>query len=299
MRVGLFMGGTLWFFTALLPICCRAADPPEATPQDLIEKVKQAEQSAGFHPTGNFAHANSRVRAYYRCYFTGPLELPDSYAGLKLRQGSQDGCSLDIRKNDVFFYPIEVVASGHSPVTQSLAQASTERLVTVVSHEDFHEQIRDWPDAIAEAAATLAGFITGGTVVQDQEVHPEAEIFWRKAIILNRYYDRLSAVYNAFGRGAISKSSALGQKQSLLSALQQECAAIQPEPRSFNKCVPVANNAGLAFDHTYTKYYPLVYQVLLACRQDVKCTIGALLHAPKKTSESAVIQYLESFHQVN
>ena len=64
---------------------------------------------------------------------------------------------------------------------------------------------------------------------------------------------RLSRVYQSARDGEISTPDALDAKQRLFRALEQECAAIRPEPRSFNKCVSVANNAGLAFDHTYTE----------------------------------------------
>jgi hypothetical protein len=282
---------------ALCALDCPAADASTATPADWIGKVKEAEQTAGFHPTGNFRRTNARLRAYYRCYFTGLLDLPETYDGLKLRKGSQDGCALDAKKYDIFFYPIEEVASGHAPITQSLTEAPAERLVTVVSHEDFHEQIRSLPDPIAEAAATLAGFITGAAVLPGSENHPDADLFLRKAMLINRYYDRLRGVYNAVRRGQISKSAALRQKHEVFDALQQECSGIEPDPRSFNKCVAAPNNAGLAFDHTYTQYYPMVYQVLVACRRDLKCTIGALLHAPKKASAAALTAYFAKFSQ--
>ena len=119
----------------------------------MIKTVKRAEQAAGVKPTGNFSNVDARVTAYYRCYYTGKLELPDSYDGLDLRQGSKNGCSLDPEKYDIFFYPIEAVASGHSPVTKALATAAPERIATVVPHEDFHSQIEALPDRIAEAAA--------------------------------------------------------------------------------------------------------------------------------------------------
>jgi hypothetical protein len=292
LRTGLtFLIGVLFAADSL------AADTSPVTPADWIGKVKEAEQAAGFHPTGDLARTNPRLRAYYRCYFTGLLDLPETYDGLKLRKGSQNGCALDTKNHDVFFYPIEEVASGHAPITQSLTEAPKERLVTVVSHEDFHEQIRDLPDPIAEAAATLAGFITGAAVLPGSENPGEADLFLRKAILINRYYDRLHSVYAAFHRGRISKSAALRQKQEVFYALQQECSGIEPEPRSFNKCVAAPNNAGLAFDHTYTQYYPVLYQVLVACRRDLKCTIGVLLHAPKKTSVAAVAGYFAKFSE--
>ena len=61
-----------------------------------------------------------RSVAAYRCYYTGKLELPESYPGLQLKQGAKDGCALDPEKYDVFFYPIEAVGNGKTPVTTSL-----------------------------------------------------------------------------------------------------------------------------------------------------------------------------------
>lgn len=282
---------------ALLVIRLHGADTT-ASPDAVIQSAKQAERAAGIRPTKNFGHADPHVRAFYRCYYTGPLQLPDSYAGLKLRKGSPEGCPLNPQKYDVFFYPIEAVASGHTPVTESLAAAPTERVATVVPHEDFHEQIPDLPDEIGEAAATLAGFLTGAAALEsthDSALDHDAELFLEKSRLVNRYHERLSAVYQARHDGQLSRTAALDEKRKIFAAIQQECAAIQPDPRSFNKCVSSGNNAGLAFDHTYTKYYPLVYQVYLACRRDVKCAIDTMARAPRKTTETAVVQYFQAF----
>src|ERR1700693_4583306 len=163
----------------------------EARSQQVINSAKTAEQAAGVKPTGNFSSADARVTAYYRCYFTGKLELPESYDDLKLRQGTKNGCSLDPEKYDVFFYPIEAVASGHSPVTKALATAAPERIATGVPHEDFHSQIEALPDRIAEAAATLVGFIVGASAIHNND----AELFLEKANLINRYYDHLYDIY--------------------------------------------------------------------------------------------------------
>jgi len=266
------------------------ADGDEARSEQVIQSVKIAEQAAGVKPTGNFSSADERVTAYYRCYFTGKLELPESYDGLKLRQGSKNGCSLDPEKYDVFFYPIEAVASGHSPVTEALATAAPERIATVVPHEDFHSQIEALPDRIAEAAATLVGFVVGAAAIENND----AELFLKKANLINLYYEKLRKTYAAVRQHQLSKRIALQQKQSLFAALQTACATTQ-EPRSFGKCVSAPNNAGLAFDYTYTKFYPLLYRVFSACKQDAKCTVGAIVNAPKKRSEAAVESYFEEF----
>jgi hypothetical protein len=271
----------------VLPLWMRGAD----SPAEIVHLLKDIEREAGFKPTGNFAHADARVPAYYRCYYTGRLELPQSYDELNLRKGTKDGCSLDAKKYDVFFYPIEAVASGHAPITESLAQAPAERVATVVPHEDFHQQIRDLSVPLAEAAATLVGFLTGAAA--ESSLSQEAQLFLQKALILNRYYDRLAAAYFAARVHALPERRAIDEKQRLLSALLEECAAIQPAPRSFNKCVSASNNAGLAFDYTYTRYYPLLYQVWSACGQDIKCTIAAIARAPRKRPEAEVVEYFQ------
>jgi len=273
----------------LLPLCASGADSPAGQ----VRALKDVEREAGIQPTGNFARTDARVAAYYRCYYTGKLELPRSYDELKLRQGTKNGCSLDAKKVDIFFYPVEAVASGHAPITQSLAQAPPERVATVVPHEDFHQQIRDLPGSIAEAAATLVGFLTGAAA--DSSLSREAQLFLQKALIVNRYYDRLDAVYRAARGHRLSERLTLAEKQRLLSALLEECTAIQPAPRSFHRCVSASNNAGLAFDYTYTRYYPLLYQVWSACGQDLKCTIAAIAHAPRKRPEAEVIGYFRVF----
>jgi hypothetical protein len=214
------------------------------------------------------------VPAYYRCYYTGRLELPQSYDELKLSKGTKDGCSLDAKKYDIFFYPIEAVASGHAPITESLAQAPGERVATVVPHEDFHQQIRDLSGPLAEAAATLVGFLTGAAA--EPSLSQEAQLFLQKALILNRYYYRLAAAYRAarFPNVAPSTRSSVSWALCLKSA-------------------PRFNNAGLAFDYTYTRYYPLLYQVWSACGQDIKCTIAAIARAPRKRPEAEVVEYFQ------
>ena len=283
---------------ALLVILSRLAFAEPADPQQTIRAVRAEELAVGIKSSGNFAHSDPGVAAYYRCYYTGKMDLPASYDELKLREGSKTGCPLDENKYDVFFYPIEAVSSGNVPVTQALAAASVERVATVVSHEDFHLQVSDLPDRVAEAATTLVGFLAGSAAVEnlgDTQLRLDADLFLKKAEILNRYYDRLGALYRAARRGAISKPRALTEKRLLFIRLERECAAIQPEPRSFNRCTPVANNAGLAFDYTYTRDYPLVYAVYQACRQDLRCTIEAIDRAPRKRPEAKVIRYLETF----
>jgi hypothetical protein len=76
--------------------------------------------------------------------------------------------------------------------------------------------------------------------------------------------------------------------------MQQACKGISPDPRSFNKCLAANNNAGLAFDMTYTKYYPLMYDLFMAYRPDLKATIDALKQALNTRSESEALRRLRN-----
>ena len=274
------------------------AFPQAADARQTIQAVRAEEQAAGIKPSGNFARSDPAVAAYYRCYYTGKLEMPPSYDRLKLKDGTKEGCPLDERKYDVFFYPIEAVATGDVPVTEALAAASVERVATVVPPEDFHLQVSDLPDRVAEAATTLVGFLAGAAAAAalgNTQLRNEVELFLKKAEMLNRYFDRLSALYRSARSGAISKKEALDQKRELMSSLRRECGALEPEPRSFNRCAPVANNAGIAFDYTYTRDYPLMYRVYRACREDLRCTVTAIENAPRKRPEAEVLRYFENF----
>lgn len=297
-------GGPLFLACAIffLPAPALPADTPVAR-EDLIGRIKQLEKALGFRHTKNFAQASNKPMAAYRCYYTGKLELPESYEGLRLKAGTKDGCSLEPEKFDVFFYPVEAVPYRKTPVTTSLAHESTERFLVVIPHEDYHEsrELRRLPATLTEAASTLMGFITAREVARekfgaDSEVFRnlsrEPELFLRKAEIVNRYFARLSDVYAQARGGELSPSKARTQKEKLFQEAQQACQAIAPNPKSFSKCLAINNNAGLAFDRTYTKYYPLMYNLCRAYQEDLMVTNQALRHALNTRSEAVAVQRL-------
>ncbi len=264
-----------------------AAFPGGAEDRDeLVSEMKELQQSLGFPQTGNFKKHSTHVKAYYRCYYTGKLELPAGYDQLELRQGEGE-CAIDPAKYDIFLYPIEAVASGKAPVTSSLEAASVERLLVVVPHEDFHQEkhVRNAPSEAGEAAATLAGFLAAAEFArtkygEDSAIYrrlaAEPEIFLRKAEVVNRYYDELARLYAEAAAKRVSKAAALERKGEAFARLERECKAIQPDPASFNKCPGALNNAGLAFDRTYTATYAAAYAVYLANNRDVRATLAAL-----------------------
>ncbi len=259
-------------------------DPPFPR-QAIIAELQEFQQGLGVERTGNFRRFSDAQDAVYRCYFTGRLELPASYEALQLVESDEPGCLVDEKAFDVFFYPIEAVASGSSPVSPALAEASLERALVVVAHEDFHNQpeARQASFDMAEAAATLTGFLTAREFVRIrygdeseifQRLDREAERFLVKAHIVNAYYRRLDGVYNAYEAGALTRDEALARKAALYAALEQECEASEPAV-SFNSCPAAMNNAGLAFDRTYTHHYPTWFELHESLDRDTGATVAA------------------------
>ena len=239
---------------------------------ETIGELKDFAEGLGGHATENFLRHSDRHTADNRCYFTGKLEVPEFYSSLRMVREDGDRCAARGADHDVFFYPVEAVASGEETITVSLAVAPTERVLVVVPHEDFHNQreLRKAPTEVAEAAATLVGFLTASAFAKEKfgvqspifhSLDRDAELFLRKSAIVNRYYREVSALYATLREGRLTPAETLERKAALFAELQRSCAAIAPDPVSFNKCPAAMNNAGLAFDHTYTRHYPMIHEL--------------------------------------
>lgn len=274
----------------------RTATPTPATPatpgapataREIIAALKEYEARVGFAPTGNFARATNEAWPG-RCYYTGALELPDSYRGLRVVPLLNGRCPVDGTAFDVFPYALETAATGASAITPALEGATLERLLMVVPHEDFHNQpeAQRAPPALAEAAATLAGFVTATGFARErfgldsalvEHLAREADLYDRKAAIVNGYYRDVATLYAAVRESRVTRDEALERKRVLFRELGEACLGSGPTPVSFNRCPAVLNNAGLAFDRTYTRDYPPLF-ASWAKRRDgsVSDTIRAL-----------------------
>jgi hypothetical protein len=298
---------------AVLGGCARPrnlATPAEPSPRmQIVRDIQRYGESVGFEQTGAFARHAPNQKAFYRCYYTGKLELPDSYEGLKVKDGGEQGCKIDGEKFDVFFYPIEAVASRKTPATEALTESSLERLAVVVSHEDFHQQkaIRRLPPTLEEATSTLVSFLTAAGYAKSAQgedsllyrnLAGEPWKFLQKAETIQRFHARLKNLYQDVTARRISEDAALREKQSLFAELERACKAMDPDPVSFNECPAAMNNAGLAFDHTYTKHYGLIYRLAESHDQDVSRLWKTLQGLPsKKWSEEEAVPFLEGLVQ--
>jgi len=261
-----------------------AVEPPFPR-QALIDELQEFQQDLGIDRTGNFQRFSDAQDSVYRCYFTGQLELPASYDALQLIEPDEPVCPVDETTYDLFFYPIEAVASGSSPVSPALANAALERTLVVVPHEDFHNQPETAQASfdVAEAAATLVGFAAARDFAR-ATYGEESELFQRldhdvdrflvKSHIVNGYFQRLNDVYGAYDAGDLTRDEALARKAALYADFDRECRASVPAV-SFNTCPAVMNNAGLAFDSTYTRHYPTWFALYESLGRDTRETIAA------------------------
>lgn len=254
---------------------------------EVIAEVKDFAVALGGHATENFTRTSDRHASDNRCYFTGKLQLPAFYSTLRMVREDEERCVARSGEHDVFFYPVQAVASGEETITVSLAEATTERLLVVVPHEDFHNQreTRKAPTEVAEAAATLVGFLTASGFARDrfgpesataQTLARDVELFLQKSFLVNRYYDKVSGLYREFESGSLTSAQALEGKAVLFAELQRSCAEIAPDPVSFNKCPAAMNNAGLAFDRTYTAHYPMLHELYTLLGGDTPALVAAL-----------------------
>lgn len=290
--------------------CGSARSAPTAEPasprQTVIAELQAFQEGLGIERTGNFQHFSDAQDAVYRCYFTGELELPESYEALQLVEPDEPVCPVDETTHDLFFYPIEAVASGSSPVSPALVGAALERTLVVVPHEDFHNQPETTLASfdVAEAAATLVGFVAArdfARVTYGEASEPyrrldrEVDRFQIKSRIVNTYVRRLTEVYDAYDVGDLTRDNALARKAALYADFSRECQASEPAA-SFNTCPAVMNNAGLAFDSTYTRHFPIWFALYESLGRDTRAAIAAfrrvLATAPR--SEADLIDAMQT-----
>jgi hypothetical protein len=291
---------------SVMPVSSSVASP--IVTSEVIAEVKDFAVALGGHATNNFLRQSDRQTSDNRCYFTGRLQLPEFYSSLRMVREDGEHCAARGAENDVFFYPVQAVASGEETITVSLAEASTERLLVVVPHEDFHNQpeARKAPTEVAEAAATLVGFLTASGFARERfgadsetarMLARDADLFLRKSFIVNQYYEKVSGLYHDLGSGAITPATTLERKAELFAELERSCAEIEPEPVSFNKCPAAMNNAGLAFDRTYTRHYPMLHDLYTLLGSDTSTLVATLkrlmTHWPDSAAKAEDLLHVE------
>lgn len=236
---------------------------------DLVAPARAREAELGLAPTHNFEREDTGSEIV-RCYWTGILEMPGDYAGLRRRKGP---CRADPKKFDVFEYRPEAMAHRKTPVTRSLAEAEPKRRDFVIAHEDFHDQA-DLPQAPPEWEEA-AGVLVGLLVAESEDAPEQAERFLEKAKRINRAQQDLQAVFARLDAGEIAREEALDRKDSIFGRLRAECEDA-PAGLAFGPCPAVFNNAALAFEATYTRRFPDIHRIYVENGRDPRRTVEAL-----------------------
>lgn len=285
-----------------------SSTPPATERQRQLARLQEFTREKGFPRTGNFRKADPHRRAYYLCYYTRPWELPMDYHGLRYRERDERGCGLSEAKYDVYFHQVEAVAGEDTPVTQALEEASSERALMVAAHEEAHEdpQLERLPAPFAEAATTLLGMLTAaafalkeGDTATATHLSADARLYLRKAHAVNELHASLRTLYAEHRAGNRNRAETAGHKQRLLTTHASACLA-WGRGYSVNPCLPAPNNAGVAFEHTYTRYYPVLYELYESCSQDLDRFLRALRQLGEErvtdatASESRIREYIRN-----
>lgn len=259
------------------------SDPPTER-QRQIARLQDFSHEKGMPRTGNFRRFDARKAAYYLCYSARKWELPEDYNGLRYKESDAQGCRIDEEKFDVYFHRVEAVAMVNTPVTLSLEEASDERALMVAAHEEVHEdpQLQRFPQAVRESATTLLGILTAaefamrdGDTATATHLSEDARTFKRKAQEVNALHARLRALYEEHRAGKLSRAETAAEKARLFAEHASACKSFG-NAHSINPCLPASNNAGLAFDHTYTRFYPLLHTLFEANHFDLDAFLKTL-----------------------
>lgn len=264
------------------------APSQEAAPDrmEMVQEIKAFAGELGFEVTENF-RSYSRDTVAYDYYFYAPaLELPHSLDDPLLRYGAGAAANvtIDLAGYDIYFYSIQALAGRKTPVTRSLMEAPLSRFIRIIFHEDWHEQITQ-PLGIEEPSGELVSYqaamlFAGMKYGLDSEERRAQERQWnnklRESEVYRRYYQLLSDAYDRFHAGEAGEAETLRVKAGLFDELGRELEAIWGgRPQQLN-------NAFIAFQMTYQRHLPLMYQVYLASGGDLAETIKILRSMPEQ-----------------
>lgn len=274
---------------------CRAAAPEvELTNEqrsrlELVPEIKAFQNRLGFEPTENFKTYSLDLESYHYWFYTPQTELPYSLDDPRLQwlTGEPENVSLDLDQYDVFSYSIEALAGIETPLTRALLEAPLARFILIIFHEDWHEQI-DLPLGIEEPTGEVVSYIaalrfTAEKFGPDSAVHrtlyKELSDKLEAGHVYRSYYEQLDALYAESGSGAVSGEDALREKERLFQSMGDDLEAIwggRPDQ---------LNNAYLAFQMTYFRHLPRLYEVFWQTEQDLAETMSLFRSMPGQGAE--------------
>jgi hypothetical protein len=281
---------------------------------DLIKEIKIFEKRFGFKETPNFKHLSSWISVYYILWYCPKFSLPYSYddpqMNWRIFYQRPKKLPIDAETFDYFYHRVEALA-GKSEITPALLKAPLDRMIMVIFHEDFHEQINYFPTGLEEPFASLAGYLLALDFSKEkfgrdskvyQKLKRNLEYNLKSERIYRKHYRILTQLYQNFREGKISKKEALKLREKIFENLDRELNTLA---QKIGIKVPKIkrNNATIALSLTYLRHLNLAYRVYLAS-SDLKETlkvfqslplISFFLFTPKEiqSREQKVVKFLK------
>ena len=285
----------------LLPLVlqCSQSEPTNIPDRlQLVEEIKTFEKELGFNETENFRTYSPDIESYDYFFYTPETTLPYSLNDplLLCSKGSPESYNDYLEGYDVFFYRIQAIAEVKTPITTSLIQAPLPRLIHIILHEDWHEQM-DSTTGIEEPCAEVVSYVAAmlfaeGKYGRDSDVYKtlkgEVNNKLRAAEVYQRYYDELSELYMLLSLGVITKTEGLSQKTILLESLGEDLKDI------WGKKPEQLNNAYIAFQMTYFRHFPLMYQVFSTTDSNLRKTMAIFQSVPRQGAKFEDVDEVKS-----
>jgi len=294
----------LWLVALLLVIPgCQVTQPQSGLTDEqiykleLIKEIKDFENRLGFNQTENFETYSAEVETRDYWFYTPQTVLPYSLDDPRLGYltGDPESIPVDFDEYDVFFYPVEALAGVKTPVTGSLLKAPLSRFIHLVFHEDWQEQMA-LPLGIEEPSAEIVSYVAA-MLFAVEKFGPDTEVYYtlrkelhkklKESRVYQQYYEQLGALYSEFYSGKVTKAETLRRKAQLLEAMGNDLEGIwrgRPEQ---------LNNAFIAFQMTYLRHLPLLYEVFLQADRDIIATMAVLRSMPRQGAGFADLEELK------
>lgn len=233
-----------------------------------LEKVRKYEKSIGILPILDFKDTNKEdptVNVFYQKKTDMAFSYLDPLLNFRLAE-LDDSQSLgvwlppeiDISQYDFYLYSPEANANGLRSFDSLIYGLF--RMVSVVIHEDWHNNV-SLPLHIEEASAALIGEV-GAVEFIGVGAEKEAQIYFKHHIMVNDCYGELSRLSGLYAEGKIAIGTYNAEKEKIYKKYRFNDKKLNP--------------ARIAYEHTYSYYFPLMYKLFIAERKNLKRTVEFL-----------------------
>lgn len=262
---------------------------------DLISKIKEfAQKELGFKPTKNFLKFDEKGCQNF-LFYSKKTEIPFSHIdplmgferalcaepqsdfdGLKSKASKSSGVNLSESEYDFLFYG-NVVESGSAPVTRSVLERGLADLVELVVHEDWHENV-NLPSHIEESSAQLVSYVAMLRYLKRED---QMDYYLERKLLIanlfNKCWDDLERAKLYLKNNYILEKDYFNFRYAVIHSFLKEMGE-----NGFYLNPDTLNPALIAHIHSYSYYFPLMYDLFYAKNKDIKAFINIMRNIPIK-----------------